>query len=103
MKYLVLIFLFSSLVRAEVLVESPKFPTEDSSVVPVLVKPEDSPIEEVVEEANPTTSSTPILDRAKNIQEELSETRDLRRESRGSVMVGHQLITSWIPSKKTIS
>ncbi len=101
MKYLVLLFLYIPLVHAQLATE--KLPTEGSDVVPVLVRPEQSPVEEVVEGAQVQKISTPILDKAQRIETEISKTKYLRDDSTGSIMVGYQFLTSWLPSKKTIS
>lgn len=71
-------------------------------VVPEMVKPETSPVEEVVKEADPSIDpgATAKIEEIKTAME--SSTRTNRANSLGSVMVGYQLITSWLPSKKTV-
>lgn len=68
--------------------------------LPGTLPPEDSKIEEVIENSTklPAENSTesPIAKAEK-------KSKKVRKDSIGSVMVGYQLITSWIPSKKTIS
>lgn len=99
MNFLVLILFLSSLSFAQV--STPPYPTEESLVVPEKVKPETSPVEQTVESASPEVAGS---------QEEIQEiktkmgtsTRDYREDSRGSIMVGYQLVSSWLPSKKTV-
>lgn len=94
MKHLLIFFLFVPLSYAAEF--SPKLPTEESEVVPVLVKPEDSIIEEVVKDAAE-------LPARQTTSEKKLETKDLRANSLGTVLVGYQFLTTWIPSKLTFS
>lgn len=66
---------------------TPPYPTEESTVVPVLVKPQTAPVLERVE--------------AESVKKKKSS--ELRDETKSAVMVGYQFITSWLPSKKTLS
>ena len=93
MKHLLIFFLFIPLSYAEF---SPKLPTEDSEVVPMLVKPEQSVVEEVVKDAE-------VIPSTQTSSSQESETKDLRGNSLGTVMVGYQFLTTWIPSKLTFS
>jgi hypothetical protein len=81
MKWFLIFFLFIPLSYAQF---SPKLSTEDSVV------------EEVVKDAE--TIPTPQLNPAKKLQ-----TEDLRADSAGTVLVGYQFLTTWIPSKLTFS
>ncbi len=93
MKSLLIFFLFIPLSFAQF---SPELPTEDSEVVPVLVKPEESVVEEVVKEAEQISS--PEVAPSKKLT-----TQDLRGDSLGTVLIGYQFLTTWIPSKLTFS
>ena len=99
MNILVLLLSLSSLAFAQI--STPPFPTENSSAVPEAVKPETSPIEETVNNANPEVDS-PVEKRVKEITKDMHTTGENRKDSTGTVMVGYQLITSWLPSKKTV-
>lgn len=104
MKYLVLLsLLITQISFAEVISTEPPFPTENSEVVPEVVKPEESPIEEVVNEAPPVEEKIIIETPAEVVKAEPTNSRERRDESIGTIMVGYQLITSWLPSKKAIS
>ena len=93
MKLILLFFVFIPLSYAQF---SPKLPTEDSEVVPVLIKAEDSVVEEVVKDAEITPSTQ--TESLKKLS-----TEDLRADSFGTVLVGYQFLTTWIPSKLTFS
>lgn len=105
MKYLVLLsLLISQLSFAELLEIEPPLATEGSEAVPEIVKPVDSPVEEVVKEAEPVpekivieTPATESLEKKKP-----SNSIERRKESTGTIMVGYQFVTTWLPSKKTI-
>lgn len=100
MNFLVLILILSSLSFAQV--STPPYPTEESLIVPEMVKPETSPVEKVIQEAD-TSIDPGAASRIEEIKTAMdSSTRANRADSLGSVMVGYQLITSWLPSKKTI-
>lgn len=103
MKYLVLIFLLVSHISfAQIISIEPPFPTENSEVVPEVVKPLESSVEEVVSDAEPILEKTTIETPAQ-IEKETTDSRQGRDESTGTIMIGYQLITSWLPSKKAIS
>lgn len=96
MKILFFILIFSNLSTAQSLPGEVKKPEE--IVLPQdEVKPVDAPFEKAVENAKPV----PEVAVTKTIPE--SKTKDFRRQSNGSVMIGYELLTTWIPSKKTIS
>lgn len=89
MKFYLLVFLFPLLSFAQ----SEAYPTENSEAVPVLVKPETSSVEKVMESK-------------KEVPEEITEiftTAELRSKTTGTAMIGYQYLASWIPSKKTLS
>lgn len=92
MNILVLLLSLISLSLAQIST-SPSYPTENSAVVPELVKPETSPIKETIENAEPTVPEGAI-DFTSSVN---------RANSKGSIMIGYQLITSWLPSKKSVS
>ena len=81
---------------------NPPFPTEESLVVPEMVKPETSAVEEVVENADPVKEQGPVEKKIEEFEKDIHTTRANRANSTGTIMVGYQLITSWLPSKKTI-
>ena len=93
MKLLVLLLCFSSFAFAQISTEPP-LPTENSEAVPVLVKPEESKFEEVVEEAKPLPGPTAEIEKD-------TSSKANRADSTGTVMLGYQLLTTWIPSKWT--
>ncbi|MFP5385772.1 MAG: hypothetical protein ACLGHN_06805 [Bacteriovoracia bacterium] len=101
MNLLVLFLLVISVSFAQV--STPPLPTEGSSAVPEKVKPQESKIEEVVENANPEVNGGPVQKKVKELEKEISSTRENRDDSFGTLMVGYQLVTSWLPSKKVIS
>jgi hypothetical protein len=102
MKFIFLVLLFTTFsALADVIPVSPSLPTEGSEVVPEMEKADDSKIEEVVKSAEPLpeikSEITPVgLPRK-------TSTHEVRSNSIGTIMVGYQLITSWLPSKKTLS
>jgi hypothetical protein len=83
--------LFSHLSFAEVSPSNPKLPTECSEAVPV-----------VVEEALSLPDTKPETASLTPTKRGISK-KDNRDASTSTVMVGYQLITSWLPSKKTLS
>jgi len=87
MKYLIIILFFISEVQAQPYFSTPPYPTEGSKVVPALSEPEQTEIEVAVPEEAPLKKHS----------------KDHRAETFGTVMVGYQFITSWLPSKKTLS
>lgn len=100
--FLLLILLLTHTALAQVIETTPPYPTEGSVVVPDVIKPEDSVIEEVVKEAGPLSQErTPVKPEAP--AEKSLSSQENRERSLGTVMVGYQLITSWVPSKKTLS
>lgn len=101
MKFLVLFLFFTQVSFAQMIETTPPLPTEGSEVVPELVKPEESPVEEAAIHTEPMESNS-VAEKIEETKQELSNTRDRRAESTGTIMVGYQLITSWLPSKKTI-
>lgn len=101
MKYLVLLSLLVSQVSlAQIISTEPPYPTENSEVVPQAVKLSESPAEEVVKEAQPVLEKT-IIETPAETKKENSQAR--RVDSFGTIMVGYQPITSWLPSKKAVS
>jgi hypothetical protein len=107
MKSLVLIFAFFAhlAVARSPSPVAPPLPSEGSAVVPELARPAESPIEAVVETAAPLRESPKAPEG--NLPEPILKTRpatsrDARASSLGTVMVGYQLITSWLPSKKSL-
>lgn len=103
MKYLILLAIMSSsFSHAQGLAPSKPFPSEGSEVVPQAVKPEESSIEKVVEKARPVRE-TKVSSAQEPEALEISDSQSARENSTGTIMVGYQLATSWLPSKKTIS
>lgn len=98
MKLFLLLFLFSPLAFSQV---TGSFPSEQSEAVPSLEKPAESPIQKTIEE------SKPVEDRPEGKIQEVREgsanTKERRGDSLGTVMVGYQLFTTWLPGKKTVS
>lgn len=92
MKFLVL-FLFS-LQFSYAQMSTPPLPTEGSEAVPEVVKPVNSPVEKTVDAAKEVPAE-------KKDENKTLSSRENRADSLGSVMVGYQLITSWLPSKFT--
>lgn len=106
MKFLVLFLLISQVSFAQDIQTTPPLPTEGSEVVPEIPKTEVSPVEEVVNDAEPVTNDpgTEVVPEVKKSPETKSySSRENRGDSTGSMMVGYQLITSWIPSKWSAS
>lgn len=99
MKYLVLLLVLFSQIS---IAQTPSLPTEDSDVVPELVKPEESKFESVVEEAKPIVEEKP-QPIVKKVEEGALTSRENRSASNGTAMVGYQFLTTWIPSKLTLS
>lgn len=100
MKFLVLLLLISNFSFAQLPTSStPPLETEGSEVVPEIVKPE-SEIEKVVEDAEPIAEekSQPVV---KEIEKGALTSRENRAASKGTVMLGYQFLTTWIPSKWT--
>jgi hypothetical protein len=93
LKYFILFVLSLQVSFAQVSTTSEPFPSEGSPVVPVLVKPDESALEE---------ESDSLATRIKEKIRGIKVSKDLRDDSTGSVLAGYQFITSWIPSKKTI-
>lgn len=91
MKFLILFLFVTQFSFAQDIQTTPPLATEGSEVVPEIVKPEESPVEEVVSEAEPV----PVT--------KTYSSKENRADSFGTVMVGYQLITSWIPSKGAFS
>ena len=91
MKFLILFLFISHVTFAQDIQTTPPLATKGSEVVPEIVKPEESPVEEVVTEAEPV----PVI--------KTYSSKENRADSFGTVMVGYQFITSWIPSKGTFS
>lgn len=100
--FLLLILLLSQATLAQVIETTPPYPTEGSAVVPEVIKPQDSTIEEVVKEAGPLTQEPAVAKPESPAVKSLSS-KENRERSLGTVMVGYQPITSWLPSKKTLS
>lgn len=92
---LLIVLLFSFPLFAQTIEQ---FPTEGSEAVPEVVKPADSPFEKAVESEKPLPVPPPIAKK-----EEPKNSREARAESIGTVMVGYQWITSWLPGKKSLS
>ena len=100
MKFLVLLLLISNFSFAQLPASStPPLETEGSEVIPEIVKPE-SEIEKVVEDAEPIVEekSQPVI---KEIEKGALTSRENRTASKGTVMLGYQFLTTWIPSKWT--
>lgn len=97
MKFLWPFLLCSLPVFGNVTSVSEPLPTEGSVVVPEWIKPETSSIEEVVEEAKP------LPQRAKKEEKTSLTSSEARENSTGTILVGYQPMTSWLPSKKTVS
>lgn len=100
MKFLIFILiLVSNLALAQEVSTEPSFPTEDSEVVPEMERTEKSPAIETVEEAKPLPQKSSEVAQA---PKRTLTSQEVREHSTGTVMVGYQLISSWLPSKKTI-
>lgn len=97
---LVIILLFCSSVFAQTPIVDPQVHQENEKLIlPGEVPPEVSPVEKVIEEAKPLPGpAAPDLK-----VEQVLNSRTHRGNSTGTIMVGYQLVTSWLPSKKTIS
>ncbi len=83
----------------------PNLSKEAPPIVPQVSRPVPSPIEAVIKDSTPLPLEVP---REGNLPEPIikvrpSSSEDLREASLGTVMVGYQWITSWLPSKKTLS
>ncbi|HXH75164.1 MAG TPA: hypothetical protein VNJ08_09385 [Bacteriovoracaceae bacterium] len=114
MKTFLFIFFISGMAWGEMAPITRPYPTEESmEPIPGMTPPESSPFEQAVDGAAPITpettttevarpEETPVAaeNKATNAKKTSGENR---KESNGTVMVGYQLITTWIPSKKTIS
>jgi hypothetical protein len=101
MKFLVLLLLVSSVSFAQIPDSTtPPLPAENAEPVQVMEKPEVSPIEKVIDEAQPVVKEEP-----KPVVEEIEKgaltSRENRAASKGTVMLGYQFLTTWIPSKWT--
>ena len=94
MKLLILSLFVSAHLFAQVM-PTPKLPTEDSEVMTPAGRK--SEVKKVVEEAKPIPAET------QKVEEQNKKSADYREETFGTVMVGYQLVASWIPSKKTLS
>lgn len=101
MKFLFLIsLLVSELSFAQV--RAP-LPSEGSQIVPEIVKPESSTFENVVNEATPVSAETEQTKTTPPASPVATTSSEARENSFGTLMVGYQLITSWLPSKKSLS
>lgn len=104
MKFLVLLLLASQFSFAQDIQTTPPLPTEGSEFVPEISKPVESPVEEVVTEAEPVTEVAPPVEQPKKEKTTKSKSsKENRADSIGTVMVGYQFITSWLPSKFSLS
>lgn len=108
MKFLVLFLLSFQIAFAQDISTTPPLPTEGSEVVTEIPKDEVSPVEAVVNEAEPVTNDpvtevVPAVEQPKKEKEKTYSSKENRGDSTGTVMVGYQLITSWLPSKFTLS
>lgn len=105
MKYLVLLF-FSFSVFAQIST-TPSYPTQDAAdPLPGTALPENSPIEETVKKAEPVSTDEQTSKKDEEEKENQNQTKksaDIREEKHNTIMVGYQLLTTWIPSKKTVS
>lgn len=101
MKFLVLLLLASQVSFAQDIQTTPQLPTEGSEVVPEIVKPTESPVEEVVTEAESVAVPVPEIEKPK--EEKTYSSKENRADSIGTAMVGYQFITSWLPSKFSLS
>ena len=108
MKFFLLCLLLTPSAFAQLVPILPPYPTEGSSVVPEKMKEEDSPIEEVVNEAETLPAKKPL-----NIKDKKNHKKVMMPSNKGvsdkdsfshsTLMVGYEFVTSWVPSKKTIS
>lgn len=101
MKFILSLLLLIQFSHAQIST-SPTFPSEGSEIVPEIVKPKDSSAQKVVSEAQPVKTD-PVSEEVAKATRELSNSKQVRDQSFGSVMLGYQFLTSWLPSKKTIS
>jgi len=103
MKLFFFLILFSFTVNAQLIPILPPYPTEGSSVVPEVVKEEESPIEEVINSAQ--TINVPVVTKKnkKNNEKKTESSTDEKADFHSSLMIGYQFLTSWVPSKKTLN
>ncbi len=110
MKYLLALLMLAQAAAAQELPSMVKpFPSEDSSNVPTVAPKANSEIEATVKEAGRVDETAAgVADPAPTSTGSgagpfLRSTKQKRDHSTGTVLVGYQLITSWLPSKKTVS
>lgn len=99
MKYLVLLLVFLSQIS---FAQTSPLPTESSEAIPVIEKPSESPIEDVVDEAKPIEAEKP-KPIAEKIKKGALTSRENRSASNGTFMVGWEPFATWIPSKWGLS
>lgn len=88
---LIFLFIISFSIHAQISV-SPPYSTEGSEVVPEKERPTISPSEETIQKEKPFEAKPSS-----------GNSRERRGSSFGTIMVGYQLVTTWLPSKNTIS
>lgn len=78
-------------------------PTESTDVIPGETPPEASPFQKTVEEApNVVVGQGEAIVYEKEAHKK-SRTEQFRADSHHTIMVGYQLLTTWLPGKKTVS
>jgi hypothetical protein len=97
MKLLIAGLLITQSLFAQVVAPTEPLPTEDLNV-PGTTLPASSPVEEAVEQAGPLKVTGPD-----EVPVPYVTDRSIRAASFGSVMLGYQLLSSWIPSKTTLA
>lgn len=107
MKLLFIFLILSTSSYAQLVPILPPYPTEGSSVVPEKVKEEESPIEETIQNAQ-TVPAKEIETKKQKVKEKKTEnkTKAPKKEdtlSHSTFMFGYEFVTSWVPSKKTLS
>ncbi|HXH29618.1 MAG TPA: hypothetical protein VNJ01_02285 [Bacteriovoracaceae bacterium] len=86
---------------------SQPFPSEESQIVPTTSQGTESKVEQAVEEASEVSDDSVTATAPSTEVEEVVRpylhSRDHRDASTGTIMVGYQLLTTWLPFKLTAS
>lgn len=98
---LMLLVIFVPIASAQVIPTTEPYPTQKSSDhLPGTLPPEEGSFEKVVEDAGKVPTEDVSQESADSTPQKKPKKR---RDSFGTVMVGYQLLTTWIPSKKLLS
>jgi hypothetical protein len=99
---LMLLVMLGPFAHAQVIPITGPYPTQKyNDHLPGTLPPEEGSFEKVVEDAQKFPTEEVIKESSDKTSQKKSKSK--RDDSLGTVMVGYQLLTTWIPSKKLIS